>query len=154
VEKDHNYWKSLTDKALGKWLTPTTSVEVVCDFAERVFERKEAEPFRPDEKFVRNSSACKTYSKLRSSIAGVYAWRAKNATSPDEKQRMATAADLAFRQAFALCPYSPEAVYRYVNLLTEQKRIPDALRLAETAQRLDPGNGSFGNLITELERIK
>jgi len=67
---------------------------------------------------------------------------------------MSKAADFAFRQALALCADSPEAVFRYVNLLTEQKRIPDAVRIAETAQRLDPRNGSFGNLITELEKMQ
>ena len=25
--------------------------------------------------------------------------------------------DFAFKQSFAFCPYSPEAVYRYVNFL-------------------------------------
>jgi hypothetical protein len=101
---------------------------------------------------VRNSYASKTYSKLRSSIGGVYAWRAKNSASPDEKQRMAKAADFAFRQAFALCPYSSEAVFRYTSLLVDQKRTKEALLLVETAQRLDPGNGAFGNLISELEK--
>ena len=154
VQKDRDYWVRFTDGALGKWLAPTTSVEAVCEFATTVFENKELGDYKSDTKFVRNDSACKTYSKLRSSIAGVYAWRAKSSTSPDEKQRMARAADFAFRQAFALCPYSPEAVFRYVNLLVDEGRKKDALLLVETAYRLDPGNGGFGNLISEVERMK
>jgi hypothetical protein len=154
VQKDQKYWTQFINGALGKWLTPTTSVEVVCDFAERVFEQKEQEPFQPDEKFVRNDYACKTYSKLRSSQAGVYAWRATNGKSPAERKRMETAADLAFRQAFAMCPYSPEAVFRYVNLLQQQKRTTDALLVAQAAARLDPRNVNFENLIAELQRLQ
>ena len=154
VRKDRDYWLRLTDGALGKWLTPTTSVAAICEFADTVFGSKEPGDYKCDVRFVRNDYACKTYSKLRSSIAGVYAWRAKNSTSKDEKVRMVEAADFAFRQAFALCPYSPEAVFRYANLLTEQDRKKEALLLAETAYRLDPRNGSFGNLISELERTK
>jgi hypothetical protein len=154
LRKDREYWMRLTSRALGKWLTPETTVHGVCEFAATVFENQQMEGFKGDETFVRNAYACKTYSKLRSSIAGVYAWRAKNSTSPDEKKRMTKEADLAFRQAFALCPYSPEAVFRYSNLLVDQGRKKDALLLAETAERIDPRNASFGKLIGELERKK
>lgn len=136
VRKDGEYWTRFTDRALGQWLTPETSVKDVCDFATTVFERKEEGDYQADEKFVRNSYVCKTYSKLRSSIAGVYAWRWKNSKSPEEKQRMAKEAEFALRQAFAICPYSPEAVFRYSGLLTDQGRTRDALLLAQTAEVL------------------
>jgi hypothetical protein len=154
VQKDQEYWKRFTDGALGKWLSPTTSVDQVCDFATTVFENKEAGDYGSDEKFVRNDYACKTFSKLRSSMAGVYAWRAKHSASPEEKQRMGTAADFAFRQAFALCPYSPEAVFRYVNLLVDQGRKKDALKLIETAEQIDPRNSGIANLHSEVEQMK
>ena len=154
VQKDGHYWKKFTDDALGKWLTAETSIEELCDFATTVFENKETGDYESDPKFVRNANACKTYSKLRSSSAGVYAWRAKNSASPEEKQRMMKAADFAFRQSFALCPYSPEAVFRYTNLLIDQGRKADALLLVETAQRIDPRNGSVANLLTEIEKMK
>ena len=150
VQQDQQYWKRLTDEALGKWLAAETSVQAVCDFATMVFENKEAGDYGSDPQFVRNDYACKTYSKLRSSIGGVYAWHAKHSATQEEKQRMANAADLAFRQSFALCPYSPEAVFRYANLLSEQGRIKDALLIAETAERIDPRNSQFSRLISEL----
>jgi hypothetical protein len=154
VQKDEEYWTRFINGALGQWLTPTTSVEVVCDFAQSVFARHEQEPFQPDENFVRNSDACKTYSKLRSAPAGVYAWRAKHSQSPEEKQRMEKAADLAFRQAFALCPSSAEALFRYVSLLVDQKRFQDARRLAEAAQILEPTTSSFQQLLKELNTLE
>jgi hypothetical protein len=151
VRTDREYWNDIASQAVGQWLTPETSVKEVCDFAGTVFEAKDMGDYGADPKFVRNPYACKTYSKLRSSIGGVYAWRAKNSASANEKKRMEKEADFAFRQAFALCPYSPEAVFRYANLLIEKGRKKDALLLAETAEKLDPRNSSFGNLINELQ---
>jgi len=149
VEKDRDYWTWFTDRALGQWLAPETSVKEVCDFATAVFERKE--PRDSDARFVRNSYACKTYSKLRSSIGGVYAWRWRNSKSPGEKQRMGREADFAFRQSFALCPYSPEAIFRYTDLLKEQGRIEDALLIAQTGETLDPRNKKIAELARQLE---
>ncbi len=154
VRKDGEYWTRFINGALGQRLTPTTSVEVVCDFAQSVFARQEQEPFQPDEKFVRNSEACKAYSKLRSAQAGVYLWRAKHSQSPEETQRMEKAADLACRQAFALCPSSPEALFRYVSLLVDQKRFQDARRLTQVTQILDPTGGNYHQLLEELNRLE
>jgi hypothetical protein len=151
VRKDHEFWTRFTDKTLGNWLKEETKVDKICEFATTVYLDKELGEFKGDRAFVENAAACKTYSKLRSSIGGVYAWRAKNSASAEERKRMVKEADLAFRQAFALCPYSPEAVFRYANLLVDQGRKKDALLLAQTGEQLDPRNRSFGNFIRELE---
>jgi hypothetical protein len=65
---------------------------------------------------------------------------------------MNDAADFAFRQAWALCPYSEETVFRYINLLTSQNRRADALLVAETAAKMPEmkGNGQLRVLVTEL----
>jgi hypothetical protein len=83
----------------------------------------------------------------------MYAWRAGRARGP-EKDRMNEAADFAFRQAFALCPSSPEAVFRYVNLLVAQKRFDEVLLLAETSAKIDPSNGQLDTLINEVRRLQ
>jgi len=67
---------------------------------------------------------------------------------------MRDAADFAFRQALALCPSSPETVYRYVNFLMNGKRFDDALLLADLARKLDTGSGKFQALSAELRRLK
>ena len=151
LRKDREFWSRFTGKALGNWLKEETTIAELCEFATTTFFDKELGEFNGDRAFVENASACKTYSKLRSSIAGVYAWRAKNSASADERKRMLKEADFAFRQAFILCPYSPEAVFRYANLLVDQGRKKDALLLAKTGEQLDPRNRGFGNLIRELE---
>jgi hypothetical protein len=95
---------------------------------------------------------------LRSSIAGIYAWRAQHATDATEKQRMNDAADFAFRQAWVLCPYSPEAVFRYTNLLMSENRFSDALLVAETAAKFPAREGydakQFQDLANRLKQFQ
>jgi len=64
---------------------------------------------------------------------------------------MTREADRAFRQAFALCPYSPEAVFRYVNLLVELRRTDDARLVATTASKVDPKNSQLKGLVENLK---
>lgn len=154
VAKDHDFWRQRQREFIGDWLTPETTVPEVCDFAERIHLRKDLAGFKGDPAFVENHYAKASFSKLRSSQGGLYAWRAGNAKSPDEKQRMTREADFAFRQSFALDPTSPEAVFRYVNLLAQSDRVSDALLVARTATKLKPDNGQFRNLLAELERIQ
>ena len=154
VEKDRKYWLEQQRPMIGGWLKPETSVKEVCAFAEKVFMKRDFEGFAGDPKFVQSDHATKMYSKLRSAIGGLYTWRANNAKDKLEKNLMQQEADFAFRQAFALCPSSPEAVFRYINLLTDQKRFDDALIIAETAAKIDPSNGQLENLVKEIERMK
>jgi hypothetical protein len=172
VRRDHEYWRGRVAGMLGDWLSGETSVQKVAEFAEKVYARKDLNGFKGDPRYVENDYACKCFSKWRSGIAGIYTWRvgALNGvpTPPEylaragaDRERMIKEADFAFRQAFALCPYSPEAVFRYVNFLKSQNRASDALRIAEAAQHCAPpmgdvkGNGSaaqFENLVKELKR--
>jgi tetratricopeptide (TPR) repeat protein len=86
--------------------------------------------------------------------------RPQNTLTPDEKhllevhQRMIKEADFAFKQAFAFCPYSPEALYRYVQLLAGARRFDEAIMLAQTSIKVDPKNAGLKNLIGELQRLK
>jgi len=57
---------------------------------------------------------------------------------------MAREADFACRQAWALCPDSLEAIYRYVDWLMKQKRAADALVVAETAAQMPSLQGQTG----------
>jgi len=152
LRRDRDYWHAYMREMLGDWLTEQTSVEDICKFTEKVYLQKNLDGFSGDAAFVKNDAAQKTFSKLRSSIAGVYAWRAENANSTVEKQQMTQEADFAFRQAFALCPYSPEAVYRYTNLLMNQNRKAEALMVAQTGFRINPEDHYLQNLVDELKK--
>src|SRR5439155_21944203 len=129
------------------WLNYDTPVQKVIAFAAR------ARPPKQDQ-YVRNDAAQKWASKLRSSIAGVYAWRAEHAASETEKTGMARESDFALSQAVAVCPYSPEVVFRYTSSLYAQKRISDAILVAETAAALSPDNVQFLGWLKQLKEME
>jgi hypothetical protein len=118
---------------IGDWLNDDTPVKEIAMFAEKTFAQNDLSGFKGDPQFAQNSYSHKMFSKLRSSIAGLYEWRFKHATEAADKERMARATDLALRQALALCPYSPEAVFHYVTFLNTQNRNADAMWVATTA---------------------
>jgi hypothetical protein len=148
VEADQKFWGQLTGELIGDWLTNDTPVKAVCDFSDKIFLDKNLDGFKGDMGYEKSQEVQKTFSKLRSSLAGMYAWRADHAQDVSEKVQMRDAADLAFRQAYAICPYSPEAIYRYAEFLVEYKRPDDAFLLVKTSLRLDPNNGQLRDLIT------
>ena len=150
VVKDQDYWKKLTDEMLGGWLDETTSVKQITDFALKFASGKNLGDYNGDKSFAANAAARKTFSKLRSSLAGMYVWRMEHAQDADERERMYHAADLALRQSYAICPYSPEAIYRYVNFLQSRQRPGDAIVIAKTSLHLDPENQQLQSLVSQL----
>jgi hypothetical protein len=154
VAKDHEFWAQRQTGFIGGWLKADTSVREVCDFVEKVHLRQDLDGFQGDPEFVRCAYAVKVFSKLRSAQGGLYTWRVNNAKSAEERQPMIKEADFAFRQSFAFDPTSPEAVFRYINLLMQMGRVDDCLLIARTAAKLKPADGQLKNLINELERIQ
>ncbi len=159
VRQDHEYWRSLVRPMIGDWLADDTPVTQVAAFARKVFERQEFNGFTGDPRFIRNTCSQRTFSKARSSLAGLYVWRGQHATDAAEKERMAREADFAFRQAWALCPDSTEVVLRYVALLMELERFADALVVAETAAQMPSMQGQesrqmWVGVVKELQRAK
>ncbi len=66
---------------------------------------------------------------------------------------MYKAAEFALKQAFAIYPYSPEAVYRYVNLLVQFGKFDDALLVAQTCEKMDPANSQVSALVANLQKM-
>jgi beta-lactamase regulating signal transducer with metallopeptidase domain len=153
VQRDHDYWTKMIQPMIGDWLSDDTSVEEITTFAAKVFLRHDFSSFTGDPQFVQNNYSCKMFSKERNSIAGLYVWRMKNAAGSAAKERMAREADFAFRQAWALCPYSPEVVTAYVALLMGENRRADALLVAETAAKMPEIKGRDGDAIRDLVRV-
>jgi tetratricopeptide (TPR) repeat protein len=154
VQKDHEFWTQYSERLIGNWVTYDTPVQEIADFVEKVYLRRDFTGFKGDRKFIRDDQAQKAFSKLRSSIGGLYAWRVNEAKPGPEQQRMLKEADFAFRQALAFCPYSPEAVFRYVNLLLTHQRFDEALLVVKTCLKLDPFNGQVMGLKTQLESFR
>ncbi len=160
-KRDHAFWSKYSDRLIGNWITYDTSVSNIVDFIEKVYLRHDYSGFKGDLKFVRDDQAQKSFSKLRSSIAGIYAWRL-GAQCPDEyrqkniatTQALIQETDFAFKQSFAFCPYSPEAVFRYINFLLQYNRLDDALLIAQTCLKLDPYNDQVRGLVKQLGDFK
>jgi len=165
LERDHEFWSKYSERLIGNWITYDTSIEDIIAFVEKVYLRRDFNGFEGDRKFVRDDQAQKAFSKLRSSIAGVYAWRlglSGGAPTPVEYQpktaaeraRLVKEADFAFKQAFAFCPYSPEAVFRYMQVLLGNNRLDDAILVVSTALKLDPNNPQLEDTLKRLQSFK
>jgi tetratricopeptide (TPR) repeat protein len=154
LRRDREFWSQYSDRLVGNWITDQTTVKEICDFVDKVYIQRDLRGFKGNRKFMRDDNAQKAFSKLRSSIGGVYYHRVNNSASSAEQQRMIREAEFAFRQAFAFCPYSPEAVFRYAQLLAQIGRFDDALLIATTTLRLDPFNSSVASLVEQLRVMK
>lgn len=163
MQRDHDFWSQYSGRLIGtNVVTYDTPVKDIAAFVEKVYLRHDFSGFQGDRKFIRDDQGQKAFSKLRSSIGGVYAWRIGpycapeyRPKSPAEVARIYKEADFTFRQAFAFCPYSPEAVFRYINLLIQPPpgiapRLADALLVAQTCLKLDPYNGQVIDLVRRL----
>ena len=167
LRQDHEFWSDYSERLIGNWITYDTSVKEIVDFVEKTYLRRDFTGFKGDRKFVRDDQAQKAFSKLRSSIAGIYAWRLGMNGAPitddqrkclpksnAERERLLKEADFSFKQAFAFCPYSPEAVFRYMQVLLSANRLDDAILVVQTAQKLDPNNGQLGETLKKLESFR
>jgi len=167
-KRDHDFWTKYSERLCGNWITYDTTVQQIADFAEKIYVHNNYEGYQGDPRFIRDDDGQKAFSKLRSSIAGVYAWRCfppgpgrpegcppqYMQKTPESQAALLKEAEFAFKQAFAFCPYSPEAVYRYVNFLLQQNRLDDALIVAQTCLKLDPFNGAIVDLVDKLKSFK
>jgi len=160
-KKDHAFWSEYSKRFIGDWITYDTSVQQIADFADKVYLHGNFSGFTGDRKFIRDDDGQKAFSKLRSSQAGVYAWRLNPQCPPEYRQKteagqiaLIRETDFAFKQAFAFCPYSPEAVFRYINFLLQYNRLDDGLIVAKTYLKFDPYNGQAIDLVKNLEDFK
>ncbi len=96
-----------------------------------------------DEKFIRDIVARKSFSKLRSALAGLYAARGKPKEAED-----------AFRQSVALYDLSPEANFRLADLISRQGRYDEAIELFNVFLEKDPNNEKADEFRTRLTQMK
>jgi hypothetical protein len=158
MDADRAFWSNHFAIMFGDWLKPDTSVSNVCSNVETVYREKDLSHFTGDLEFLTNDFASKAFSKLRVSIAGLYQWRLMNGAGTAEASRLNREADFAFRQAYALCPTSPEVLFRYVNFLTAERRFDDAILIVRTTLRLTPADDHFydqyENLMMQLKQYR
>jgi len=95
-----------------------------------------------NKKFLRDIVARKTFSKLRSAIAGIYTFR-----------RLYAEAEYAFKQAIDLYPLSPEANFRLADIYMQQRKFKDARELVGELARLDPGNARVKDFLRQVSDL-
>ena len=110
VENDHKFWEWYT-----KWLLDQPT-------------------------FTRDICARKSFSKLRSAIAGIYDYR-----------RMYPEAEYAFKQSIDLYPLSPEANFRLAQMYMNMQRFDDARTLIAGFAAADPQNDSAKGFLSQIE---
>jgi thioredoxin-like negative regulator of GroEL len=96
-----------------------------------------------DSKFTRDVVACKTFSKLRSAIAGLYAARGNM-----------TEAEYAFKQSIELYPLSPEAVFRLADLYMRQRRYDESRKVVSDFAAQDVHNESAQGFLKQIEQMQ
>ncbi len=94
-------------------------------------------------RFKRDIIAQKTFSKLRSAIAGIYVYRREFAE-----------AEHAFKQSVALYPLSPEANFRLADLYVQQRRFEDAEAVMASLREGDPGNDRVRDFHEQIRQMK
>jgi hypothetical protein len=159
--RDHEFWKQYSHRLTGDIIDYDTSVEQIARWVEKTYVRYDFNGFSGDRKFIHDIDAQKSFSKLRSAIAGVYLWRFSPQCPPEyrpktteEFQRLLKEANFACLQAFAFSPWSPEAVFHLANLLIQTNRFDDALLVTETCLKLDPFNEQVRGLANNLRNFK
>ena len=113
IERDRKYWDALT------------------------------EDLKNDPRFHRDDVAQKTFSKLRSAIGGLYAYR-----------RLINDAEYAYKQAVELCPDSPEANFRLAQLYVETGRFDDSLDILNRYQARDEYNTKIREAVNSIKDMK
>ncbi len=161
LDNDRQYWGRLVAEMLGTSMEDKARIADLAAFVEQVHVRRDLKGFAGDPLYLRNDYAKRIFSKLRASIGGVYGWRLGTNAAADfqprteaDKARLIQETDLVFRQAFALCPYSPEAIFRYVNFLLQFNRLEDARLIAQAGLHADPTNKQVQELLRNVEQMK
>ena len=123
-QQDRKLWDEIVAKDKRYWDTLTTE-------------------FTAREDFRRNNDAKKSFSKMRSAIAGLYLWRG-----------MLPEAEYAFRQSLRLCPESPEGCFRLADLYMNQHRFADARKLMTDYLAIDEYNNNVRSFLGQIDTLE
>jgi Tfp pilus assembly protein PilF len=181
MRKDRLFWAQYQTRLTGNWITDDTSIKEIGEWAVKTYQRWDLNGYTGDPAFVRDEPAQKSFSKLRTSIADIYRWRINNyklaitkeadAAKRDEmmqkQERMTREYIFALKQAWAFCPYSPEVLSHFTQLLLSlgydefqagdkaaaNARRDDAIEMVTTYERFDPDSPMLRHLIRGIQRF-
>src|SRR5207302_636638 len=87
LDRDHEFWKQYSRRLTGDIIDYGTSVQQIARWIEKTYVRYDFDGFTGDRKFIHDIDAQKSFSKLRSAIAGVYLWRFSPQCPPEYRPR-------------------------------------------------------------------
>jgi len=93
--------------------------------------------------FQRDVVARKSFSKLRSALAGLYAYRG-----------MLDEAEHAFLEAYLLYPLSPEANFRLAEVYMRRRQFDQAETVIAEFGRQDPANERVGQFLGQIDHLR
>ncbi|MCF7838737.1 MAG: DUF2723 domain-containing protein [Candidatus Marinimicrobia bacterium] len=96
-----------------------------------------------DPAFLRDVVSRKTFSKLRSAIAGLYAQRG-----------LMSEAEQAFQQSIDLYPLSPEANFRLADVYIQQRKFDQAEELIAAFMERDPDNERIRAFLDQIRQMR
>jgi hypothetical protein len=105
--------------------------------------RSAAQQFASDPEAADSSAARQAWSKMALEQAALLA-----------DHKYTAEAEQGFQVATELYPASPEAVFRYVNLLLQQNRSEEAAQVAEKGSIAAPDNQQLRSLVEQLRKVK
>lgn len=152
VNQDHEYWQRMVRRLTGLGPDDCQTVSQISEFAQAVYGRKDLSRYHGDPRYATNEIAQQFFAHMRMAIAGVYAWRATNSAAGAESPLMASEADFAFRQAWALNP-TAVGLPRYGEFLLSQNRTNDIQILINTVQSIAPASKTADDL-SELLKVR
>ena len=94
LSRDHDFWKQFSKRLTGDIVDYDTPVKTITDWIEKTYLRKDFNGFTGDRKFIHDDDGQKSFSKLRSSIGGIYGLAAGprqcSPGIPSERPRVST----------------------------------------------------------------
>lgn len=138
VAQDQTYWEARVKSRVGTWLKKDSSLKEVCQFVEKVHGNRDLKGVEGDHDFLQNRNARIQLSRMRNTIASVFAWHAEHDAAQDSRKRMRDAAEYAFKQAMVLGPLYSDGLLPYVQFLKSQGRNDDARLVSELGVELNP----------------
>lgn len=151
IKTNRQYWSGLCEKLIGDWITESTTPMEVCDFAEKVFLRRDLRNFKGNFDYLNDTRAQEQFAAFRFATADLYLWRCAETTSVVEKQSMLNESLLAFVQSFALGPNNSRVAYYFADVLAQMTRYDEALRILKIGISLQPADPDLKTKREEIE---
>jgi hypothetical protein len=154
LRADADYWSAFTQQLIGDPIRADFPIAELCQWVEDVHLKKNPAAFKGNPDFLQDDHAKKAFAKLRGSIADVFRWRAEQAGDDAARKSATNAANLAFRQAFALCPYNVEVALTFYNYLARQQLTDDARLVGRTTLKFPPTDPESAQQLEALNFLK